>query len=71
MCNKIEKKCPKCSSKNQLPIEYGLIMMEAGAKSKPRTFIEGGCIRTMNDPEWYCEDCEYKWGRPDGDDNQN
>ena len=57
------KKCPKCSSKNVIPIVYGLPSPELFEKAEAGKVKLGGCCVGENDPEIYCKDCEYEWDK--------
>ncbi|MCX7720652.1 MAG: hypothetical protein N2Z64_05145 [Dictyoglomus thermophilum] len=54
-------KCPKCGSKNVIPIIYGYPTSEAFEKEKRGEIILGGCVIEYDSPNWYCKECGYKW----------
>ena len=53
--------CPKCNSKNIIPIVYGYPSLELSKEAEKGQVHLGGCCVTDNDPEWYCKDCEREW----------
>jgi hypothetical protein len=57
------KKCPKCSSKNIIPIVYGMPSEETFKESKKGKFILGGCCIEESSPEWHCKKCGHEWGK--------
>jgi len=54
------KQCPKCGSKEAIPIVYGLPISELGMKAKEGKVKLGGCCVDNYAPEYYCKDCEYE-----------
>ncbi len=59
--HKVEKKCPKCNSKNIIPILYGLPVYEAFLKEQEGKLKLGGCVIDEESPNWHCKDCGYEW----------
>lgn len=57
------RQCPKCSSKNTIPIVYGLPAPEHFKKAEEGRTKLGGCCAGENDPEFYCKDCENEWDK--------
>lgn len=57
------KQCPKCSSKNAIPIEYGLPGSDMFNKAKEGKVKLGGCCVDEGSPEFYCQDCKYEWDK--------
>ncbi|MFH1977989.1 MAG: hypothetical protein ABIJ92_01540 [Candidatus Aenigmatarchaeota archaeon] len=53
-------KCPKCKSKEVIPIIYGDVAMPKGEKDGDKYFL-GGCIFDENSPQWYCKKCKHRW----------
>ena len=56
--------CPKCSSKNIIPIVFGLPGPELEAEAMAGKVSLGGCIVSPDDPEWHCRDCKHEWASP-------
>ena len=50
--------CPKCKSKNVIPIMYGLPTGEVAREEKEGKIKLGGCCVGENDPQWYCKECK-------------
>ena len=63
----IKPVCPKCKSSNVARIFWGypgdIDLYLKGVESKE--IVPGGCIVTDHDPEWECNDCNYRWGERD------
>ena len=53
--------CPECNSENVIPIVYGYPDYTAERKAKKGEILLGGCVIGINDPEWYCKECENKF----------
>lgn len=51
--------CPKCGSRNIIPIIYGLQI--SGEKFEKGEAICGGCEIDENNPDFYCRDCKNKF----------
>jgi hypothetical protein len=65
--------CPNCGGTKVLPIAYGLPTPEGEAAARAGKLILGGCIVEPDQPDWYCDACEFSWpddrrARPDSDD---
>ena len=64
--------CPDCSSRNVVPIVYGLPSADAWEKmEKGEIGIGGCCIFTDEDgnmlnPEWVCKDCGCEFPKREG-----
>ena len=54
--------CPKCGSKNTVPIIYGLPSLDLYEKEQKREILLGGCCVTSDAPCCYCKDCGNRWG---------
>lgn len=57
--------CPKCGSKNIIPIMYGYPAPEAFEESEKGNIKLGGCVIESVDGytvDRYCKDCEQEWG---------
>jgi hypothetical protein len=60
--------CPRCNSKNQVKILYGLIRFEKCDEAKIKKdrdngkIVMGGCSRNVDSPIWSCKDCHHRWG---------
>ena len=68
--NKGEKKmgkkippCPKCKGKNIAKFVYGLPADRDWyiKAKKDKKIVGGGCTRTINEPNWKCNDCWHEW----------
>ena len=55
--------CPKCDSKKVKKILYGLLCLPIWKRLFHRDWICGGCCIDEDSPEWYCDKCEYGWGK--------
>jgi len=64
MKEKIE--CPRCKSKNVIPILYGYPMLSAMRKAEKGLIELGGCCIGENDPNWHCKDCKNKFIKKEG-----
>lgn len=49
------KICPRCGSKDIIPIQYGLPPKEPCGKKV------GGCIIREDNPKWYCINCKNEF----------
>ena len=58
-------KCPKCDSRNIVPILYGMPTMEAREEEMMGNIYLGGCCGTEDAPDRYCNDCEHQWRKTD------
>jgi len=54
-------KCPKCGSRNVVPILYGYPTAESIHKAHRGELYLGGCIVTGDDPQLYCRECGKQW----------
>ena len=60
--------CPRCNSKNQVKILYGLIRFEQSDEEKIKKdraegkIVFGRCSRDLDSPIWRCKDCHHRWG---------
>ncbi len=57
------KQCPKCDSKNAIPIVYGFPAPELFEKAEVGKVKLGGCCIEESSPEFFCEDCENEWNK--------
>lgn len=55
--------CPKCGSKNIIPILYGYPNYEAVKSAKEGKIKLGGCIVDFHANDKYCNNCGYEWSR--------
>lgn len=55
--------CPKCGSKNIIPIVYGYPSYEAMKAEKEGKIKLGGCIVEFYANDKYCNNCGYEWSR--------
>jgi hypothetical protein len=53
------KACPRCGSRDFVPIVYGLLSEEGMAEARAGKFVCGGCM--LDDPRWYCRGCNHRW----------
>jgi hypothetical protein len=59
--------CPKCTSTDTIPIEYGYPipeLMEASEKGKVKL---GGCVISNDMCDYYCKTCKHEWDSTNGD----
>ena len=62
MSKQYVKQCPECSSKDVIPIMYGMPDPEMQKKYDEGKIKLGGCsIDLDNMPDRYCNECEHKW----------
>ena len=55
--------CPKCHSKNVVPIVYGYPTEETIELIDQGKIVHGGdVIRAGLSPKWHCMDCGNEWG---------
>ena len=57
------KQCPKCGSKNSVPILYGFPAPELFEKAEAGKVKLGGCCIEENSPECFCKDCNNEWNK--------
>ena len=65
-CSKMNRKtkklkCPKCNSKETVPIVYGLPPMELVEEANRGEIALGGCCVVPDQPEWQCKSCDYEF----------
>jgi len=55
--------CPKCKGKNIAKFVYGLPADRDWyiKAKKDKKIVGGGCTRTINEPNWKCNDCWHEW----------
>jgi hypothetical protein len=58
-------KCPKCDSKNIVPIIYGMPGMDLQEEEMRGKIHLGGCCITEDAPNRHCNDCEHQWMKTD------
>lgn len=54
--------CPRCKSKNVIPIFYGYPSTRMMKRAEQGEILLGGCNVLKDSPELFCKDCENKWG---------
>jgi len=54
-------KCPKCGSRDNVPILYGLPIGEAFEQEKAGKIKLGGCLVSPENPNRYCRNCGNEW----------
>lgn len=54
--------CPKCNSRDAVPIQYGYPMEEVFEIEREGRVVLGGCCIRPGLPEWHCKSCSNKWG---------
>ena len=64
--------CTSCNSKNTCPIFWGYPgdmewYLEAVAKKE---IALGGCTVSDNDPKWECNDCSWRWGKREDEEDE-
>jgi hypothetical protein len=60
--------CPRCNSRDVLPIRYGMMMPsfplseeeERAGLARP-TYISGGCVIDADSPDFMCGACHHEW----------
>lgn len=57
------RKCPNCGSTNVLSILYGMPTHEAFLEAEEGKIKLGGCCISLNDPEYFCKECEHEWDK--------
>ena len=57
--------CPHCGSENVSYIMYGLpaYSEELQRQLEEKEVILGGCMITPLSEQWYCQDCEERFGK--------
>lgn len=63
-CNRAVAKnpcCPKCKSKQVIPIQYGLPTLEQVQMARKGKLKDGGCEVEMGSPDWHCKNCRHEW----------
>ena len=55
------RQCPKCSSKQSVPILYGYPTYEAALEAEAGKLVLGGCCEEIDGPHYHCKDCEHEW----------
>lgn len=53
--------CPRCGSKDVLPIEYGYPDIELAEDYHQSKIVLGGCCVTDNDPTRECRKCKHQF----------
>jgi hypothetical protein len=68
-CNKMPRratyKCPKCDSKNIVPIVYGMPEIGLHEEEMQGKVHLGGCCEVIDAPNRHCNDCEHQWSKTD------
>jgi Zn finger protein HypA/HybF involved in hydrogenase expression len=56
------KNCPKCHSKNVVPIVYGYPTEETIKLADEGKIVHGGdVVCSRPPPKWHCVDCSSEW----------
>ena len=55
--------CPRCGSKEFVPIVYGLLDEKSMAEAKAGKIACGGCSFDLDGPHWCCKLCDHRWPR--------
>jgi len=58
-------KCPKCDSRNIVPIIYGMPGMDLQEEEIKGKIQLGGCCIEEDAPDRHCNDCEHQWKTTD------
>lgn len=53
--------CPKCKSKEVVPILYGFPSIEAFEMEEQGLVHIGGCCAEPEQPDKYCKNCKHEW----------
>jgi len=61
---KSRRACPKCGSRDIVPIRYGLPGPEMTAAADRGEIELGGCCVANDDPTLYCKACKERFGAP-------
>ena len=56
-----KRKCPKCESKEVVPIIYGMPSEELLEEMGKGEVALGGCCIIEGQPEWYCKTCDHEF----------
>ena len=67
---KRSQRCQKCGLHETKPIMYGFPSMEMFTLAERGDIALGGCLVEMDQPNWYCSNCEHEW-LESGDDAEN
>lgn len=57
------KQCPKCGSKNSVPIVYCMPGPELFEEAEAGKVKLGGCCIIDGNPEFHCNNCGLEWNR--------
>lgn len=57
--------CPRCASRRVRFIVRGLPTAESWRAIERGESIAGGCMVSVNDPDWDCADCHHRWADED------
>lgn len=57
-------KCPRCGSKQVVPILYGMPSPEMIERSARGEIVIGGCLTSENNPCWECLACGQQLPMP-------
>ena len=58
-------KCPKCDSRNIVPIIYGMPDWELQEEYNKGKVELGGCVINEEPRDRHCKDCEHQWMKTD------
>ena len=64
MLKRRRRACPKCGSRDVVPILYGLPGPETMAEAERGEIVLGGCVITGRDPRKRCMACGENFDRP-------
>lgn len=62
--NRPPPSCPRCRTRNAVPILYGLPVPEMEEESRKGEVMLGGCMIYSDDPDWHCRHCGNEWADP-------
>ncbi len=57
--------CPKCDSKNIVPIAYGMPGSELQMLELEGKVHLGGCVIREDVLDMHCNDCKHQWDKTD------
>lgn len=55
---RLKPTCPRCGSRERVPIVYGLPGPGLEGRAARREVSLGGCVTYGNDPKWACANCD-------------
>ena len=57
--------CPKCDSRDIVPILYGMPGIEMRDQEILGEIYLGGCAIQIDAPDRHCKQCEHQWSKAD------